>query len=695
MNLHSTLRVASVCALLSGAFSAAFGTCTATVNQTVKICTPANGASVGSPVAFSAGALDTTHPITGMILYVDNVNKAKSSNNQLSASVALVAGKHSIIVRAWNSTGAYFSSSESITVTSGPTVTINASPTIINAGQSSTLTVTAQNASSVVVTDNIDTNQYPLSPTGGTVTVTPAKTAVYTATATSSSGSQSTATATVNVNTGGGGNISVVNHVLFLMQENRSFDHYFGMLNPYRQAHGYSVGDDGVTYSVDGIDDKLGSISNVNDEGQAFSLFHTTSSCLDDMTAGWLESYGDVSRWDFTPNRPIVMDGYVHNAEGFAKSGAGSGAFTDTIGRRAMAYYKEVSTTGAPELNYYYYMASQFALSDRWFSPVSAKSIPNRLASMSGGTTQGYVYDPGNDDHAMQLTAQTIFQLLDANGISWKIYYGHTNTDGTPSTTFSYFSYSNKYIYRNSQGQLVIDSTHIAPMSQYYQDVANGALPAFSYIEPNSGVNDEHPGSGQSILTGQQNSANILNAFMYSSSWQDSVFFFAFDEAGGLYDHVPPVPGYTNKFTDSGMKSIEGDVSPISVNPDSYLPCPPATPGVYTNHCDVRPGAPGAKTTDAAHIYGFAAQIGFRVPNMIISPFARRHYVGHRSMDHTAVLRFLEERYNLPALTKRDAAQPDLLDFFDFNAKPWLTPPAQTGLPVPPPVGSTCHANNF
>jgi phospholipase C len=74
---------------------------------------------------------------------------------------------------------------------------------------------------------------------------------------------------------------------------------------------------------------------------------------------------------------------------------------------------------------------------------------------------------------------------------------------------------------------------------------------------------------------------------------------------------------------------------------------------------------------------------------MIVSPFARRHYVGHTAMDHTAVIHFVEQRFGLPALTKRDAAQPNLLDFFDFTGKPWATPP--TGVPVPPGVGSTCH----
>ncbi len=474
-----------------------------------------------------------------------------------------------------------------------------------------------------------------------------------------------------------------------MLQENRSFDTYFGMLNPYRRARGWNVGDDQHVYDVDGIDDKLTTIVNFDDEGTAFSLFHTTSSCLDDMTSSWLESYGDVSRWDFTPTRPIVMDGFVHTAENFAKSGAGSGSFTDTTGERAMAYYTDTSTAGTPELNYYYFMASQFALSDRWFSPVSSKTVPNRLASMSGGTTEGYAFDPGSDDHAPQLTSKTIFQLLDENGISWKIYYSHTDSNGSPSTLFKYFNYSGKYISVSSTGAITVDSTHIAPISQYFTDVQNKTLPAFSYLETDFGVSDEHPGSGQSILSGQQQVAKIINALMASPSWNDSVFFLGFDEGGGPYDHVPPVPGQSNKFTSSALSPVEGDIGPIAVNADGFLPCPPATPGVYNNHCDLRPGNPGTHAGDAATISGFAAQLGFRVPNFIVSPFARRHYVGHKAMDHTAVLRFLELRYGLPALTKRDAAQPDLLDFFDFTVKPWATPP--TGVPVPPVVGTTCH----
>jgi phospholipase C len=680
-------------------FAAMFGTvaysqsCSATMDKTVAICSPANGATVGSPVQFTAAALDNEHPITGMVLYVDSQIKGQSSNASLSASVSLSSGSHPVVIRAWDSTGFFFSSQESIVV-SALAVTITASPAQITQGQSSTLTVTAQNASQLVVTNNVDSTSQSLASSGGTLSVSPAQTTTYTATATAADGTKATSSAVVTVSTSG--SLAAVNHVIFMLQENRSFDTYFGMLNPYRRAHNWNIGDDGHQYDVDGVDDKLTTISNQDDEGATFNLFHATSSCLDDMTSSWLESYGDVSRWDFTPSRTIAMDGFVHTAENFAKSGAGTGSFTDLTGQRAMAYYADTDSTGAnPELNYYYYMASQFGLSDRWFSPVSSKTIPNRIATISGGTTQGYVFDPGANDGAPQLNAQTVFQLLDNNHITWKIYYSHTDPDGSPSTTFKYFTYSNNFISRNSSGALVVDGAHVAPISQYFTDVQNGTLPQFAYIETDFGSSDEHPGSGQSILAGQQQVANIINSLMVGPSWSDSVFFLSFDEGGGPYDHVPPVPGHTNQNTSAALANLEGDVTPIAVNPDSFLPCAPQTAGVYNNHCDLRPGSPGTNPNDAAAQFGFAAQIGFRVPNMIVSPFTRKHYVGHTAMDHTAVIHFLEERFNLPALTRRDAAQPNLLDFFDFTNKPWATPPAPGQIPTPPPVGNTCHAASF
>jgi phospholipase C len=609
-----------------------------------------------------------------------------------------------------------------VTVSSNPapTVTILANPAAIVAGNSSTLTVVATNATQVTVTGS-DTTTYNLPAAGGTQAVTPSTTTTYTATATGPGGDATPATTTVTVTPIG--SIQAIDHVIFLLQENHSFDNYFGMLNPYRVANHLNVGDDGVTYTVDGIDDKLTLTTTINqdDNGTSYLPFKFTSTCVDDESSDWLSSYGDVERYNFLDTRPILMNGFVHTAEGFANycatSLSCSGNFTDLVGKRAMGYYDQ------DFLNYYYYMASNFAISDRWFSPVASKSVPNRIATFTGGTTQGLVHDPGGNDHLPQLNIPNIFQELDQAKVSWKIYY--TVTQGLcldqddclisgnsvyPATHFSNLTYSYQYIYQPKPGvacvpptvsslvavgdtsnSYCVDPTHIAPLDPTYaNDLKNGTLPSFAFIEAGYGHNDEHPGSGQPILNGQAQVAKLVGQLMGSSAWKDSVFFVSYDEGGGPFDHVPPVPGHSNDFSPS-MANIP-DISQIAVNADSYVPCVPSG-GTPTLHCDLYSTDPGANPADAAAVSGFSAQLGFRVPNMVISPFTRRHYVSHVPMDHTAIIKFVENRFigSSAHLNPHDAAQPDLLDFFDFTNVPWATPPT----PPTPSSTSACTPASF
>jgi phospholipase C len=618
-------------------------------------------------------------------------------------------------------TGGSTTANATVTVTASttaqPTVTIVANPASIAAGNSSTLTVAATNATQVTITGS-DGSSYNLPAAGGTQSVTPTATTTYTATATGTGG-KATATATVTI--APAATVQSIDHVIFMLQENHTFDNYFGMLNPYRKANSWNVGDDGVDYEVDGIDDKLSSISNQDDQGTSYSLFKFTSTCVDDMSSDWLASFGDVNRYDFLTTRPINMDGFVHDAEGYANScsapgaaGSCAGSFTDLTGQRAMGYYDQGF------LNYYYFMASQFAVSDRWFSPVASKSIDNRIATFTGGTTQGLVKDPGGDDDLGQLDIPNIFQELDQANVSWKIYYTVTqgfcleedDCSGSgdaayPATDFSTLTYSYQYMYENPTGaacapptqassvvgdstnSFCIDPNHIAPISQYFTDLTNGTLPSFAFIEAGYGNNDEHPGSGQSILDGQAQVANIVNSLMASTSWADSVFFFSYDEGGGPYEHVPPVPGHSNDNTDSSLGTIP-DISGIAVNPDSYNPCVPPG-GTPTLHCDLSSTDPGANAGDAPAVQGFGAQLGFRLPNIIISPFTRRHYVSHTPMDHTAIIKFVESRFigASASLTARDAAQPNLLEFFDFTNVPWAAPPTP-----PTPVSASSLGYN-
>ena len=683
---------------------------------TVTVTTPAPGATVTSPVQYIASATTGTcaQGVASMGIYVNNQLIYVVNATQLNTTISLAQGYEHTVVEEWDRCGGATYTTINLTVAAPPktSVTIIANPTTITAGSSSSLDVAAQDATQVTVTGSNGTT-YHLQTSGGTVTVSPTSTTTYTAEATGSSGTVSAA-ATVTVISSSG--LNSIQHVILMLQENHSFDNYFGMLNPYRKANGWEVGDDGSTYLVDGIDDKLNAISNQDDQGTTYPLYKFRTTCIDDESSAWLESYGDVNRWDFSSTRAINMDGFVHIAEGYANncnsSKNCSGSFTDTTGERAMGYYDQEF------LNYYYYIASQFAVSDRWFSPLSSKSVPNRIATFTGGTTQGLVFDPGSNDHLSQLNIPSIFQELDNAGVSWKVYYTVTQdlclasnpcsisaSGNYPDTTFSILSYSYRYLYENTgqaactgttksssvvgdpTNSFCIDPNHVAPLSQFFTDLKNNTLPSFAFIESGSGVNDEHPGSGQSILNGQSAVANILNQFMTSPSWKSSVFFLSYDEGGGPYDHVPPVPGSSNKNTDASLGTVP-DISQIAVNPDGYNPCLPSG-GVPTTHCDLLSGDPGTKSTDAATQQGFSAQLGFRVPNMIVSPFTRRHYVSHTPMDHTAVIKFVETRFlgSSVHLTNRDAVQPNLLEFFDFSRVPWATPPTPPTSVTPSSLG--------
>ena len=123
--------------------------------------------------------------------------------------------------------------------------------------------------------------------------------------------------------------------------------------------------------------------------------------------------------------------------------------------------------------------------------------------------------------------AKTIFEEMDNNHISWKIY----TTDG--HTYFSYFSYFNAH------------HANVVPLSQYFTDVKNGTLPQVAYIETGIEVNDtsssgvdEHPKSN--IQLGAQFAAKLINALMNSPSWKDSVMIETFDEGGGCMTTFRP-----------------------------------------------------------------------------------------------------------------------------------------------------------
>jgi phospholipase C len=428
-----------------------------------------------------------------------------------------------------------------------------------------------------------------------------------------------------------------------MMQENRSFDSYFGKLNDFRVA----------TFAQPrNVDDVEAIFTNPADDGTLVSGFHLTTTCLYDDTAAWGETWGDMNRFDSVAG-PLLLDGFVHNSGLFAADNGRA----DTKGIRAMGFYS------GNDLTEPYWWATQFATSDRFYTPAPVQTEVVRLWAMAA-TSQGFVH-PLSETNS-HLTATTIFQLLDSAQISWKIYSVDIGPDGLPITEL-----------RNFQPYGLTQESRIVPISQYFTDVQNGTLPQYAYIEPGFISNrDEHPGEGTSIQAGAQFVGTLIQALIASPSWKDSIFIETFDEGGGLFDHVGPmIDGQPIQALSVGAGGQV--VGPGMYATDATLQHVPSPDGIAP--VDLRPTDP----------MGNFNRTGFRVPLIIVSPFAKPHFVSHTPMDYTAVLKFVEKRFGLPNLTQRDAGQPDMSEFFDFVNVPNLTPP----MPAIQPTSLPCNAD--
>jgi phospholipase C len=426
--------------------------------------------------------------------------------------------------------------------------------------------------------------------------------------------------------------IEALNHIIFMAQENRGFDHYFGALGQYRAKHGYGTATDidGLTFDAQGVAQN----SNPNfDRTGTISSFHLITGCVENPSPSWEESHVDFNRAN-PMSMVAALDGFVFTAASFARNNG----LHDINGQRAMGYYTDA------DLPYYYFMASNFGTSDRWLAPVMSRTHPNRMYLMAG-TSQGHVYPIPHG--GAQLTAKTIFQLLDENHISWKIYV----TDQIPGLSLTESSYISMFTYSNQ------NLPNVVPISEYLTDVANGTLPQVAMIEGgyNSG-RDEHPDvdpnfPGAPIQKGAAYVASLVNALMSSPSWKDSAFVLTYDEFGGFYEHYPPQPA----------------VSPDGIPPQDLT------------------------LNDQQKFNDDFTRTGYRVPLIVVSPFSKKSFVSHTVRDYTAILKLIETKFKLPSLTARDAAQDDMTEFFDFSTVPWATPPS----PPPQPQATACYTDKL
>jgi phospholipase C len=205
-------------------------------------------------------------------------------------------------------------------------------------------------------------------------------------------------------------------------------------------------------------------------------------------------------------------------------------------------------------------------------------------------------------------TNPTIGDRLNDAGVNWAWYSGGwTNAlAGNPDPLFQYHHQPFAYYAKYADGT-ALKAAHLKDETDFIAAAQAGTLPAVSFVKP-IGANNEHAGYAD-IMTGEQHTLALINAVRNGPNWKDAVIVITYDENGGFWDHVAP---------------------PVK---DKWGP-------------------------------------GSRVPTLIISPFAKKGFVDKTSYETLSILSFIEKRWNLPALTARDAGAAPLTNAFDFSQTP-------------------------
>ena len=310
---------------------------TATATVTVVPAGPPTVTLTANPTTIVAPGsttltLTATNATTLILQGTDNTSDSAPTNFPLTGGpVTVTPAQNATYTATATGPGGTATAIASVTVTPAPKLTIAANPQSIVSGNSSTLTVATTNVTNVVITGT-DGTSYPIPDAGGTQSVSPTATTTYTVNANSPVGPMPPASATVTVTPPG--TLDAINHVIFMLQENHTFDNYFGMLNPYRAKNSWDIGSDGKTYTRRRHRRQVEVISGRTRYGhdedhqqqrptgpsQAHTLYKFKSTCVDDMSSAWTESYGDTSLGDYGTGRTIRMNGFVSNADGFANS---------------------------------------------------------------------------------------------------------------------------------------------------------------------------------------------------------------------------------------------------------------------------------------------------------------------------------------------------------------------------------------
>jgi phospholipase C len=334
-----------------------------------------------------------------------------------------------------------------------------------------------------------------------------------------------------------------IQHVVVMMQENHSFDNYFG------------------TYpGANGIAGAKPLPLKPNQTG-IFRPFALNSAVLPhDLCHG-----SECSLASYDNGR---MDGFVYSA--------GTNL--------TMGYFDN------HQIPYYWDYASQYVLMDNYYSSYMGASLPNHIYLM-----EGQAEGVSTNLKRLTLNATNIVDELQAGHVSWNYYSQNYFSGWNPVSAFA-----------SVRDNAALEK-HILETSSFSQDIRAGRLANVTWIMPRDAEVSEHP--PQNVTLGEKWTVSIINSVMESKFWNSTAIFLTWDEYGGWYDHVPP-PQVDN--------------------------------------------------------YGY----GFRVPCLIISPYARHGYIDHTQADHTSTLKFIETLFGLKPLSSRDAQAANLMEAFNFDLLP-------------------------
>ena len=443
------------------------------------------------------------------------------------------------------------------------------------------------------------------------------------------------------------GRLTDIEHVVILIQENRSFDHYFGS---YRGVRGFA--DPHAIRQADGTTIFAQKTGTAARRRLPFHLDTATTNaeCTNDISHSWGTQHqswnnGRMDQW-------------------MVAHGASDGANAPLT----MGYYTRA------DLPFYYALADAFTVCDGYFSSAISSTDSNRLISISGTLDpDGFGGGPilstvgATSRRKTNLRWTTYPEQLEARGISWKIYQSpETSADTNPLALFAQYQDPTTALYRKAFGSVGWAPTSEVP-TEFLADCLAGTLPQVSWvIAPD--LYQEHPPFPPTW--GQAAVYQLVQALTTNPAvWNKSAMFITFDENGGFFDHVPP--------------------------PTAPAPPDPLAAGEWVTTANPpNPAGP--------------VGLGFRVPTLVVSPFSRNTATDGSALvcpdtfDHTSLLRFLETRFGAeipmrtatrPGLSEwRRAAVGDLTSAFNF-ARPDASVPALPLVTTADPVVQECVVN--